>query len=285
MTAKDKTFGSDTHGLPLQDSEGHERRRMLTQSAFGAALALVGFAVNACGDDKKTDSGSGGSGGQVGSANTGGTSKGGATTAGGDDGGGAGGADGVADADVAPLNALLAAEYNAITAYTAGAGLIGDAPVTDPLASLRAVLVQIALSIQAQHKLHAASLVAAIQALGGKPVTEASVVAQFQAPKGLLANASIGNTLKFAASAERAAAVAYNQAMQSLEDAKLRFLATCIEGDETQHFIVLTALVVGLVAPGSKLDAKTAATVFPAAFVSSVGAAAGLDKALPDYYP
>lgn len=188
------------------------------------------------------------------------------------------------DADIAPLNALLSAEYNAITAYGAGAGLIMKAPDKDPLYALREVIVQIAVDFQSQHKLHAAALVEAIEGLKGQPVQESEVAAAFKPPKELLANPSITNVLKFAAGAERGAAVAYNQVLSGMEDARFRFLASSIEGDESQHFIVLAALVLGLAAPGPKLGKDTADDVVPEAFVTSVGERKGLDKTPPDYF-
>jgi len=190
----------------------------------------------------------------------------------------------MADADIAPLNALLKAEYNAITAYTAGAGLIAEAAKADPLYALRDVVTEVALSIQAQHRLHAQALVDAIGELGGTPVQEADVAAKFAPPSTLVGNPTISNVLKFAATAERGAAVAYNQVLAGLESSKLRFLASAIEGDESQHFIVLAALVLGLASPGPNLSQSTAAQVVPEAFVSTVGEEPGLDRGVPDYF-
>ncbi|HKO48775.1 MAG TPA: hypothetical protein VJV79_13680 [Polyangiaceae bacterium] len=134
------------------------------------------------------------------------------------------------------LNALLTAEYDAIATYSAGAALIaldsGTAQAT------RDVVTSVAVHFQDQHK--------------QQPVTD-----------------SMTNVLKFAAGAERGASVAYNQVLAGMEDAQLRFLASSIEGDESQHFIVLAALVLGLASPGPSLSQATAVKVFPEAFVSS----------------
>src|SRR4030095_9404306 len=110
----------------------------------------------------------------------------------------------------------------------------------------------------------------------GEPVDEDAVAKKFEPPAELVAAPTIGNVLKFACGAERAAAVAYNQVLAGLEDAKLRFLASSIEGDESQHFIVLAALVLGLADPGPNLSTDTAVDVVPEAFVSKVGDAPGL---------
>lgn len=269
--------------------ENPNMKRELT----GVLAATLGLVAIACGDDEDDNktSAKGGSGGTGGKAGGGAGGKGASTPLGGEGGalGGAAGAGGEAasspDADIASLNALLAAEYNAITAYTAGAGLIGAAPDTDPLFGLADVIIKIAVDIQSQHKLHAQALVDAIEALAGTPVDEQSIADAFVPPTALVDNPSISNVLKFAASAERAAAVAYNQVLATLEDAKHRFIATAIEGDETQHFIVLAALVLGLADPGPNLSEQTATDVIPEAFVSAVGDETGLDTAPPDYFP
>lgn len=191
------------------------------------------------------------------------------------------------DRDIAQLNALLAAEYNAIAAYSAGAGLIMAAPTTDPLYALRTVIVEVAVSFQAHHRLHASALVNSIVSLSGTPVTDKSIADAFKAPPALVANPSIMNVLKFATTAERNAAVAYNQVLAGLEDAKFRYLASSIEGDESQHFIVLAALVLGLATPTAKLNAMTAKTVVPKAYVRSIGTGDGqdgLEKGPPNYF-
>jgi bacterioferritin (cytochrome b1) len=185
----------------------------------------------------------------------------------------------VVDADVKVLNALLVAEYNAIAAYTAGAPLVSGAAMTDPLYTLRGTVVAIATNILEQHKLHAAALVDAVNALGGTPVAQSTVT--FAPPAGLLANPTIMNILKFATGAERGAAVAYNKAIEGLEAAKHRYLASAIEGDESQHFIILAALVLGLADPGPNLSEATAKQLPPKAFVRTVGTQDGLEKLTP----
>lgn len=291
-------------------------RRIMLDAGIGAAavLALGSFAA-ACSDDDGAAMGEGtggkGSGGKVGtggSTGTGGKGTGGGTPnesggktgsggkATGTGGKGAGGAAGMddggmgpdgaieIDVDVEPLNALLTAEYKAITAYSAGASLIMGADPSDPLYALRQVIVDVAVAIQSQHKLHAAALVEAIEGLKGVPVDETKVSMTFTPPGPLTDNPTISNVLKFAASAERGAAVAYNQVIETLESAGLRFLASSIEGDETQHFIVLAALVLGLADPGPNLASATAGDVVPAAFVYTVGKEKGLDAMPPDYF-
>lgn len=257
----------------------------------GALAATLGLIALACSDDDDKDSSasggkSSGSAGKSGAGDAGmndGSIGGGAGAA--EGGSGNGGTGNEATADVAPLNALLAAEYNAITAYGAGAGLIDAAPDTDPLYELADVITKIAVDIQAQHDLHAQALVEAIEALGGTAVQRQTVAKAFTPPQRLLDNPSITNVLKFAAGAERGAAVAYNQVLAGLNGSGHRFLAASIEGDESQHFIVLAALVLGLASPGPSLDVDTATDVVPQAFVSAVGDEPGLEAAPADYFP
>jgi hypothetical protein len=291
----------------FEQAQTETRRKVLGSGAgLAAAAALGGLITLACGDDddpmpsgQPGGTGGGGSGGRGGSAGTGGGTGGTGGSTGGTGGstGGSAGTGGMAgtagtggmpdagaDADIVPLNALLSAEYTAVAAYTAGAGLIMNAPMTDPLYALRQVIVDVAVSIQSQHKLHAKALVDAIVGLKGTPVVESEVAMKFKAPPELVANPSITNVLKFAAGAERGAAVAYNQVLAGLESAQLRFLASSIEGDETQHFIVIAALVLGLAAPGPMLSSTTANKVVPTAFVYTVGTDKGLNEMPPDYF-
>jgi len=261
------------------DIETPERRRLITTGALTAASALLGGLVAAaCTEDAAESQTRGvGDGTGAGSGGVGGAGAGTGT-------GGSGGAASKPDADIERLNALLAAEYKAITAYSAGASLIMNAPQSDPLYALRTVIVSVAVDFQAHHKLHAEALAEAISDLKGTPVDEAATAATFKPPSQLTENPTITNVLKFAAAAERSATVSYNQVLAELEDARFRLLASSIGGDESQHFIVLAALVIGLAAPGPKLSADTADDVVPQAFVTTIDDYDGLDKAPPDYF-
>lgn len=260
-----------TPSEPQQTAPDPRRELLRGGIATLTALALGGV-VAACSDDDKDPAGSdaGSNGGK--DAGTGGNKDAGTAT----DAGGT-----RADADVTPLNALLTAEYTAIAAYQAGAGLIEAAPASDALASLKDVIIALATDILTQHTAHAAALVSTIEELGGAPVEKDSIT--FTPPKELADKPTILNVLKFAAGAERGAAVAYNQTLATLEAASTRYLAGAIEGDETQHFIVLTALIAGLVQPGSNLSVDSADDVFPSPFVSKVGATDGLES-IPNYF-
>jgi bacterioferritin (cytochrome b1) len=259
--------------------EGHARRALVRSGVLGLGAALLGSALAACSSDDDADPV------DAGRADAGG---GGRADAGGSDGGtgsdAAVDAGGGTDADIAPLNGLLTDEYTAIAAYGAGAGLISAAPTTDPLHALVPVILNIGTSIIAQHSAHAAALVREIEKLGGTPVSQTEVSASFTPPDALVANPTVMNVLKFAASAEREAAVEYNNTVAVLEASGLRQLAASIAGGESQHFIVLTAIIAGLAGPGPELRESTAGNVFPAAFVVTDGSVDGLDAVPPDYF-
>jgi hypothetical protein len=111
-------------------------------------------------------------------------------------------------------------------------------------------------------------LAAAITAIGGTPVTEASVM--FTPPSTF--SGTVSNVLKLACNTERAAAIAYNRAVKALTATGNRFLAGTIEGDETQHFVVLYALLTGVVSAVPTGLITNIMEVVPKAFVARVNA-------------
>lgn len=179
---------------------------------------------------------------------------------------------GTPHADIASVNALLAAEYKAIDAYTQGAGVLQ----TDSSALGKLVLA-VAVEFQKDHKDHAVLLDATVKALGGTPTTEAEN--KFTLPTGFVANTT--NVMKLACNEERRAAVAYNQVIKGLTDKNNRFIAAAIQGDETMHYVVLGALIEGLAVPTASLTpTSNADQVVPRAYASntsSMGGTAGLE--------
>jgi bacterioferritin (cytochrome b1) len=169
--------------------------------------------------------------------------------------------------DIPPLNALLAAEYGAIAAYTAGIPILEMPPVGDPLAANGPALSVIATAWRAQHREHAAQLVAAITAIGGTPVAESSVT--FTAPTGFTGN--VRNVMVLACNAEKAASIAYNQSVKSMSSASSRYLAANIEGSETQHFVILYTLLKQVVAPNATQLITMINEIAPKSFVVSAG--------------
>lgn len=200
------------------------------------------------------------------------------TPDGGADGGNEAGTDSGADAGngaaIGILNALLSAEWAAIAAYTAGAGILSAPPANDPLASSAPVFLAVATHFQTQHKAHADALGTAITTLGGTPVAQSSVT--FTPPTGF--TASVTNVLKLAANAEKAASIAYNGTVPQLPvTGDLRFLAGSILGDETQHFVLLYSILQGVAAAGPNIATGTN-QIAPTDFTSTVGSDAGLQS-------
>ncbi len=167
-----------------------------------------------------------------------------------------------AKADNDLLNALLAAEYDAIATYTAGAGIIaGDAATPQ---ATRDVVTDVAVHFQDQHKEHAAALKKLIEDTNGTPVEdsgEAKLPESFPA-----ATATTTDVLKLATDKEKQAAYTYAQVMQSVSTQTAAKLIAAIGAVETQHFIVLYLLVEGFIAT-TDMTAASPTLVVPAAFV------------------
>jgi len=170
--------------------------------------------------------------------------------------------------DILQLNALLVAEYGAVATYDAGIRILNAPSSGDPLAMYSLALSAIATQWQSQHSAHATALVAAIRAIGGTPANQASTP-PFTAPPNF--TNTVTNVLKLAANAEKGAAITYNNTVATLTSQTNRLLAANIEGDESQHFIVLYALLNGLATPGAALAAMGTANVVPRAFVAATG--------------
>lgn len=192
--------------------------------------------------------------------------------------GGSPGSDSSADGDAGPdpdlllLNELLAGEYRLARTYEAVLSNVRDAPDTDPLSAYRVVLVGVLMRWQEHHRAHASALAAAVSGLGGTPVASGSV--QFAPPPGYAP--SITNALRLTVNVERTAAVAYNETLERFRGAGNRALAANIEGDETQHFATLYALLQSALRPGSALLTGGVTDVVPTAFVSTTGGVPGL---------
>lgn len=177
------------------------------------------------------------------------------------------GDDGSEGGDVDHLNAVLAAEYEAIATYAAGAPLLAqDSTMTK---AARDALAAISAQFQAHHTDHAAALKKLIQTKGGmahadngKPNLPASFPAT---AKGL-------DVLKLAADREKHAALAYAQALMKVSDATAAKLLASIGGVESQHFALLYAFSEGLIAVNDATLAN-AALLSPAAFVLDPGTA------------
>ncbi|MBI5512695.1 MAG: ferritin-like domain-containing protein [Deltaproteobacteria bacterium] len=183
--------------------------------------------------------------------------------------------------DVPALNALLTAEYLAIGAYNAGAGILMSPPMGDPLASIAPVALQVAAHFRQQHQDHAARLVTLIQAAQGTPVSQAAAVFS---PPGPPFTGTVLNVIRLAANKEKAAAVAYTKTHASISQQSAAEVIAAIGGVETQHFIVLYLLARGVVIPGMALG-MNANDLVPRSFVAEVGAGTmGLDSVMDFTY-
>ena len=184
-----------------------------------------------------------------------------------------------ANPDIGPLNNLLAAEYGAIVAYSAGIPILEMPPVGDPLAANGPALSVIATAWRAQHREHAAQLVTAITAIGGTPVVESTIT--FTAPTGF--TPTVRNVMVLACNAEKAAAIAYNQSVKTMSAASSRYIAGNIEGAETQHFVILYTLLKQVVAPNPAMLISMINEIAPKAFVASVGTATNGLSSIADF--
>jgi len=130
--------------------------------------------------------------------------------------------------DVELLNEGLQGEYFAITAYDAafGTGL------------LSANVTTVAKGFQADHRAHAEAIREAIERLRGRASAQKTwkeYAAMYPPPK----LASETDILQYAASLERAAAVADTKLVATLQDPALRTLFARIGGVEAMHWTLL----------------------------------------------
>jgi hypothetical protein len=134
--------------------------------------------------------------------------------------------------DVDLLNEGLQGEYFAITAY--------DAALGTGLLSAKATAV--AKGFQADHRAHAQAISEAIERLRGRPSapkTWQEYAAVYPPPK----LESETDLLQYAASLERAAAVADTKMVAKLQDPALRTLFARIGGVESMHWALLRATI------------------------------------------
>ena len=173
------------------------------------------------------------------------------------------------------VNALLTlqrAEYEAIQAYRTAEGLLAAPAMGDPMASSAPTVAAVAAHFRGQHEAHAAELGRLITAAGGTPAP--STMIYFTPPAGF--NGTVGNLIRLACNKEKAAAVAYAEALKTLTSSQSSGLAAAIGGVETQHFIVLYLLAKGVIAPGPAAGTMLASLV-PTAFVTTQGSVNGLN--------
>ncbi|MFY2556401.1 ferritin-like domain-containing protein [Corallococcus terminator] len=175
------------------------------------------------------------------------------------------------------LNTLLAAEYTLLDAYAQNAVILTDARDSPSRPQEERDFAALALALTARfqqdHEAHAALLSTTVTNLGGNAVRADEV--SYTPPPNF--RPSVGNVLKLTANEERRSAIAFNRVLKGLQTQEHRFILASIEGVDTQHFMVLKALIEALVDVTPALDT---ARVVPQPFVSStesLGGGSGLE--------
>ena len=139
-------------------------------------------------------------------------------------------ATGDAAKDVDILNVALGLEHEAINAYQLGAtsGLL-QKPVLD-----------VAVLFQSHHKSHRDALIATIEKMGGKPVTEKSIN-DYAKALNAASLTSQADVLNLAARLEMGATNAYLGVIPAFKDHNLAQIAGRLAADETMHWTALTS--------------------------------------------
>ncbi|MFO0646757.1 MAG: ferritin-like domain-containing protein [Polyangiales bacterium] len=182
-------------------------------------------------------------------------------------------------ADVMVLNALLRAEYEAQQAYDSAIGYFGSPAMDDPARSLGAAAGLVATHYRSQHLDHGMRLARLITSLQGTPISQSSVI--FTPPTAMGFTRTVQNYLRLACNAEKAAAIAYTNALKSLTNVTAAELAAAIGGVETQHFIVIYLLLKNVATPGMAA-ATMASELSPRSFVAITGETTDLSS-VPDF--
>lgn len=182
-------------------------------------------------------------------------------------------------ADVMVLNALLRAEYEAQQAYDSAIGYFGSPAMDDSGRALAAAAGLVATHYRSQHVDHGTRLASLIMNLQGTPISQSTVI--FTPPTAMGFTRTVRNYLRLACNAEKAAAIAYTNALKSLTNVTAAELAAAIGGVETQHFIVLYLLLKGVATPGMAA-ATMASELSPRSFVAITGETTDLSS-VPDF--
>lgn len=125
------------------------------------------------------------------------------------------------------LNVALGLEFEAISAYSAGAGLLEGA------------VLDLAKGFLANHQQHRDALIATINKIGGKPIPEPKFDAGKTLAKVGLKDLTKDNVLQLAAALERGATQAYLGVIPQLEKLEIAQAAAKIAADEATHTAIL----------------------------------------------
>lgn len=174
--------------------------------------------------------------------------------------------------DITALNNLLRAEYELQQAYDIAIGFMMAAPTSSPDDPMRMVGPTYARVIQhyrGQHANHAMRLRTLIQNFQGTPISDSTVV--FTPPPAPFTR-TVVNFLRLACNREKAAALAYTNALKTLGNANAAELAAAVGAVETQHFIALYLLLKNAVIPSATLNMDTVIHMCPVPIVNAEGA-------------
>lgn len=169
--------------------------------------------------------------------------------------------------DVNALNALLRQEYQMQQAYDLATGYLMMPAMDDPQRAVGTAASVLTRRFRAQHADHAMRLTNLIRNFQGTPASESMEV--FTPPPGF--SRTVANFLRLACNREKAAAVAYTEALKSLSNATAAELVAGIAGVQTQRFIVLYLLLKQAIMPGMMFSEETVGRLFSATVVSAEG--------------
>jgi len=144
--------------------------------------------------------------------------------------------------DLVILNVALALEHEAINAYQLGAGS----------GLLQKPALDVAVMFQSHHKGHRDALIATIEKMGGKPVTE-KPLDEYARALNAASLKSQADVLTLAAKLELGATNAYLGVIPAFADNKLGQVAARLAADETMHWTALSS-VLGRMLPAGALS-------------------------------
>lgn len=169
-----------------------------------------------------------------------------------------------AQADLELVKGRMTAEYGVVATYASALSFL-DADVTTPAAT-RDVVKLVARSFQAHHRDHAAALADWLESEGATPAEDQSLP---ELPTGFDDPTTPG-VLKLAADLEKHAAVTCTELTRTLESPGAGALVASLGAIDAQHFVVLHALIAGLLQV-SATTAQSPELVVPTSFVLDVG--------------
>jgi hypothetical protein len=169
--------------------------------------------------------------------------------------------------DVNALNNLLRQEYQLQQAYDLATGYLMMPAMDDPQRLVGTAAATLTRHFRAQHADHAMRLTNLIRNFQGTPASESMEV--FTPPSGF--SRTVANFLRLACNREKAAAVAYTEALKTLSNATAAELVAGIAGVQTQRFIVLYLLLKQAIVPGMMFSEERVRQLFSATVVSAEG--------------